>query len=393
VTASGPDPLLAWELLTDGERSVRERVRAFCDEHVAPGAAGRWERAEIPLDLVPRLADLGVVGGTTRGHGCPGLSAVAAGLVDMELARADSGLFALFGAHSDLAMGTIAALGSEEQRARWLPAMARMERIGAFALTEPEHGSDASALATRARGVEGGGVRIDGVKRWIGNGTIADVIVVWARGDDGEVGGWLVEGDAPGLVRRRIDGKLALRSSWQAELILEDVPVPAEARLPGARRFADVSRILAGTRSGIAWQALGHAIACHELAVAHVAERRQFGAPLAAFQLVQERLARMAAEIAALQLMCVRIGRLLDEGRLTVPMASLVKMHAAQAARRVAAPARDLLGGDGILLERGVARHLADLEAVVTYEGTDFVNALIVGREITGLAAFAPPAD
>jgi glutaryl-CoA dehydrogenase len=392
VTArADADLLLAWELLTEEERAVRERVRAFCVERVAPDAAARWERAELPRHLFQDLARLGVVGGTIAGHGCPGLTPTAAGLVDLELARADGSLFTFLGSHAGLAMGAIALLGSEAQRERWLPPMARLERIGAFALTEPDHGSDATDLATRARAAEGGGYRIDGAKRWIGNGTVADVLVVWARGDDGEIGGYLVQGDAPGLSARLIEGKSALRAVWQADLAFEDVRVPEEARLPGARRFADVSRVLAGTRAAVAWQSLGHAIACFELAVAHVDAREQFGAPLAAFQLVQERLARMAAEVVCMQLMCLRLGRLAADGRLTVPMASLAKMHCAQAARRVASAARDLLGGEGILLERGVARHLADLEAVVTYEGTDFVNALIVGREITGRSAFRPP--
>jgi len=232
---------------------------------------------------------------------------------------------------------------------------------------------------------------LDGAKRWIGNGSIADVIVVCARDDDGHVGAFLVEGDAPGLERRPIQGKLSLRASAQAELELTGVRVPADARLPGARGFADIARLLATTRSSIAWQALGHATGCYELALAHVEAREQFGAPLAAFQLVQERLARMLADLVTQQMMCVRIARLADEERLTVPMASLAKMHSASAARRVAGTARDLMGGQGILLEAGVARHLADLEAVVTYEGTDFVNALVVGREITGRSAFRPP--
>ena len=331
-----------------------------------------------------------MAGGTVRGHGCPGLGAVAAGLVDMELARADGSLYVFLGTHSGLAMGAIDAFGSEDQRARWLPAMARLERIGAFALTEPEHGSDVSALETRARRA-GDGYVLDGAKRWIGNGSIADVIVVWARDDEDRVGAFLVAGDAPGLERRRMDGKLSVRASWQAELALRGVRVRAEDRLPRARAFADTSRLLARTRASVAWQALGHATACYELALAHVGRREQFGAPLAAFQLVQDRLARMAARLTVLQLMCLRVGRLADEDALTVPMASLAKMHCAAEARRVASAARDLMGGEGILLAAGVARHLADLEATVTYEGTESVNALIVGREITGLSAFRPP--
>ncbi len=381
-----------WDGLDAEERELAARVRAYCDAEVVPFAAGWWERAEFPRHLLPGLAGLGIVGGVIAGHGCPGLSAVAAGVADLELARADGSVYVFLGAHSGLAMGAIDMFGTEEQRARWLPPMARLEAIGAFGLTEPAHGSDVSALETRARR-ERGGYALSGAKRWIGNGSIADVIVVWARDDDGQVGAFLVDGDAPGLERRRIDGKLSLRASWQAELDLDGVRVPADARLPGARSFADTSRLLATTRSSAAWQALGHATACYELALAHVSEREQFGAPLAAFQLVQERLARMLAELTGMQMMCLRIARLADEERLTVPMASLVKMHCAGAARGVAATARELMGGQGILLEAGVARHLADLEAVVTYEGTNLVNALIVGREITGRNAFRPPRD
>jgi glutaryl-CoA dehydrogenase len=363
-------------------------VHAFCAAEVVPGAAERWERAEFPRALVPGLAALAVAGGTLAGHGCPGLSAVADGLVAMELARGDGSLFTFFGSHSGLAMGAIGRLGSETQRERWLPAMARFERIGAFALTEPDHGSDAVALETRARR-DGDGWTIDGRKRWIGNGTIADLIVVWARDDEGEVGGYVVERGAPGLESRVITGKAALRGSWQADLVLRDVPVTADARLPGARTFADVADLLVSTRAAVAWAALGHATAAYEAAVAHVGARRQFGRPLAAFQLVQHRLAGMLADLAAMQLICLQIGRVADAGALTAEMSSLAKMHNARTARRLAGEARDLHGGDGILLERAVARHLADLEAVVTYEGTEWVNALIVGRGITGISAFA----
>jgi glutaryl-CoA dehydrogenase len=306
----------------------------------------------------------------------------------MELARGDASLNTFMGVHSGLAMGSIALLGSEEQRRRWLPPMARLERIGAFALTEPEHGSDVVRLETRARR-DGDTYVLEGAKRWIGNASFADLVIVWARDEAGDVGGFVLEKGAPGLEARVITGKIAKRAAWQTDLTLAGVRVPAEHRLAGARSFKDTARVLTEVRHGVAWEAIGHATAAYEAALAYARERVQFGKPLAAFQLVQEKLARMLAEITAMQLLCLRLGRLLAAGKMTPGMASLAKMHNARKARQVVADARDLLGGNGILLDYHVARHFADMEAVFTYEGADHVQALIVGREITGLSAFA----
>jgi glutaryl-CoA dehydrogenase len=347
-----------------------------------------WERAEFPFAMIPKFAALGIAGGTIEGYGCPGMSEVASGLVAAELARGDGSLNTFFGVHSGLAMGTIAMLGSEEQKARWLPPMARLEQIGAFGLTEPRHGSDAVALETSARR-EGDAWVLDGAKRWIGNASFADVTIVWARDDDGQVGGFLVEKGTPGFTAEVMTGKTAKRAVWQAQIALDGVRVPAENRLAGANRFKDTAKVLTATRYGVAWEAIGHAVACYEYALAYARERVQFGKPLVSFQLIQQKLAKMLAEITTMQLLCLRLSQLLAEGKMTPGMASLAKMNNALKARQVVADARDILGGNGILLEYHVARHQADMEAVYTYEGTDTIQALIVGREITGVQAFA----
>ena len=385
---AGSDIYLTDELLGDEERAVRDRVRRFCDEEVAPVINGYWERAEFPFELVPQLARLDVCGGTIQGHGCPGLSPLAAGLVAMELARGDGSVSTFFGVHSGLAMTAIGLLGSEEQKDRWLPAMARLDAIGAFALTEPDHGSDAVTLETRVRRL-GDGYVIDGAKRWIGNATFADLMIVWARDATGDVGAYVVEKGAPGVEARLITGKVAKRASWQADVTLTDVRVPAENRLAEASSFDDAARVLAAARPGIAWAALGHAVAGYEAAVAYALEREQFGTPIGGYQITQYRLAKMLADVTGMRLICMRLAELVGQGALTPAMASLAKMHNAARARAVVAEARDLLGGNGLLLENHVARHLGDVEVTATVEGTDAVHALIVGREITGMSAFS----
>jgi glutaryl-CoA dehydrogenase len=384
----GTDYYLIEELFTDEEREIRDRVRSFADREVIPVINDYWERAEFPFEMIPKIAGLNIAGGTIRGYGCPGMSEVASGLVAAELARGDGSLNTFFGVHSGLAMGTIAMLGSEEQRERWLPPMARCEKIGAFGLTEPNHGSDAVRLETRARR-EGDEYVIDGSKRWIGNASFADVTIIWARDDEGNVGGFLVEKGTPGLTAEVITGKTSKRCVWQADVELEGVRVPLENRLEGARTFKDTAKVLTATRYGVAWEAIGHAIACYEAALTYAKERIQFGKPIANFQLIQSKLANMLAEITNMQLMCLRLSQLLQQGKMTGGMASLAKMNNAKKARGVCSEARDILGGNGILLEYHVARHHSDMEAVYTYEGTDTVQTLIVGREITGLNAFA----
>jgi glutaryl-CoA dehydrogenase len=374
AATSAPTDFYALDgLLSREELAVRERVRGFCDEHVLPYAAEWWDRAAFPFHVLPQLAATRIVGGTIDGYGCPGLTRTALGVANMELARGDGSLATFLGVQTGLAMQTIALFADEELKERWLAPMARLDAVGAFALTEPDHGSDANLLETTARGLT-----LNGRKRWIGNASFADVLVVWARGEDGHVGSYLVEKGAPGLEVSVISGKATMRSVWQTDIELRDVE--ASARLGG--RFGEV---LVRARPTIAWRATGHALAAYEHALAYARETERFGRPIAGFQLVQEKLARMLGEVTAMQLLCLRLSQLDDvsEGQ-----ASLGKLHCAARARWVVQQARDILGGNGILLANHVARHHADMEAVFTFEGTDSIQALVVGREITGIGAF-----
>jgi len=385
----GTDYFHIGDQLTAQERDYWRRTRDFVDDEVLPAINGYWERAEFPWPLVEKLAKLNIVGDGIEGYGCPPMSPIAVGLVYMELNRGDGSLGTFLGVQAGLAMRSIALLGTEEQKRRWLPPMARLEKLGAFALTEPMHGSDSVSLETSARR-DGDTWVINGQKRWIGNGTIADVTVVWARDvADGKVKGFLVEKGTPGHSAHRIEGKGSLRAVWQADIFLTDVRVPEENRLPGARSFKDAGAVLAGTRNTVAWSALGHAVAAYDAARSYCGQRVQFGKPLVSFQIVQDRLVKMLAEICGMQLYCLRLGRLIEEGRLTDTIAALAKMNNTSKARQVILDARDLLGGNGILLDYHVMRHLADMEAIHTYEGTETIQTLIVGRDITGVAAFA----
>ena len=385
----GTDFYLMDELLTEEERNVRDKVRVFCDKEVIPIINDYWERAEFPFELVPKIAALNIAGNDIKGYGCPGLSAVGSGLIMLEMARGDASVCTFFGVHSGLAMHSISMLGSEEQKQRWLPAMARMEKIGAFGLTEPNHGSDAVALETRAQR-DGNEYIINGAKRWIGNASFADVTVIWARDDEGNVGGFLVEKGTPGFEPKVMTGKVSKRAVWQTDITLTDVRVPAENRLALSRSFKDTALVLTATRSGVAWEAVGHAIAAYEIALTYAKERIQFDKPLISFQIIQNKLAIMLANVTTMQLLCLRLGQLQEEHKMTASMASMAKMNNARLAREVVADAREMLGGNGILLDYHIARHHADIEAVFTYEGTDTIQSLIVGREITGKQAFSP---
>jgi len=374
--------------LTDAERDYLQRTRDFIDTEVLPVINEYWERAEFPWKLIEKLGGLGIVGDGLAGYGCPPMSPVAAGLINMELNRGDGSLGTFHAVQAGLTMRSIWMLGSEEQKQRWLPPMARLERLGAFALTEPRHGSDAVALETTAV-PDGDGYLLTGEKRWIGNGTIADVVVVWARDTtDGKVRGFLVEKGSPGYEARVIEGKASVRAIWQAHIRLTDVRVPAGNVLPGARSFKDAGRVLASTRIAVAWAALGHAVAAYEAALSYANQRTQFGKPLASYQLVQDQLVKMLAEVTAMQLYCLRVSRLEEQGKLTDTIAALAKMNNTLKARQVIADARDLLGGNGILLDFHVMRHMTDIEAIYTYEGTEHIQTLIVGRDITGVSAF-----
>jgi glutaryl-CoA dehydrogenase len=386
--ALGTDYFLLRDQLSEEEVDYLERTRRFVDDELLPVIGDYWERAEFPLDLARRLGGLGLIGDGIEGYGCPSMSPIAAGLIHMELNRGDGSLGVFAGVQGGLAMRSIAALGSEEQKRRWLPEMARVEKIGAFALTEPAHGSDAVALESSARR-DGDDWVLNGNKRWIGNGTIADVAVVWARDvEDGQVKGFLVEADTPGYAASRIEGKGSVRAVWQADIELRDVCVPEENRLPGAQSFKDAGRVLASTRGVCAWAALGHAVSAYDSALTYARQREQFGKPLASFQIVQERLAKMLADVTAMQLYCLQLGRLVEQKQLKDTIAGLAKMNNTVRARGVIAEARNLLGGNGILLDYHVIRHMADIEAIYTFEGTETIQALIVGRDITGISAF-----
>jgi glutaryl-CoA dehydrogenase len=364
-------------------------TRRFVDEEVLPAINDYWETAELPWPLLRRMAELGLYGEDIQGYGCPGMSPLARGLVNMELHRGDGSVGTFLGVQSGLAMKSIALLGSEEQKELWLPAMARLDAIGAFALTEPAHGSDSVGLETSARRDADGWI-LDGAKRWIGSGSIADVIVVWARSDeDGQVKGFLVERDMPGFEGVTMEGKGASRAIWQADITLDGVRVPESSRLPGANSFKDAGRVLVTTRMTCAWGALGHAVAAYDAALAYSKRRTQFGKPLCSFQIVQERLVRMLSEVTSMQLYCMQLARLEEEGRATDTIAGLAKLHNTRKARAVIAEARDLLGGNGVLLENHVIRHMGDIEVIHTYEGTETMQTLIVGRDITGVGAFA----
>lgn len=369
-------------------------VRKFVDDEVLPDIGAYWESAELPWHLFRRLPELKIVGEDIDGYGAAGMSPMAVGLVHMELHRGDGSLGTFLGVHAGLAMQSIAMCGSDEQKQRWLPSMSTMDKIGAFALTEPNHGSDSIGLETTARHVSGGADGphwiLDGSKRWIGNGTIADLVVVWARDtDSGDVKGFVVETPAEGYHATKITGKVSLRSVWQADIELTGVRVPDENRLQNARTFKDCAKVLANTRGICAWMALGHATAGYDAAMRYAMARQQFGKPLASFQIVQQRLVHMLADLTSMQLYCMQLGRLADAGVLSPTVAGLAKMHNTRTARKILSESRDLLGGNGILLENHVVRHWADIEAIHTFEGTETMQTLIVGRDITGMGAFA----
>jgi glutaryl-CoA dehydrogenase len=379
--------------LTPEEIGIRNKVREFAEQRVLPVINDYWEKAEFPAELLPPLAELGIIGTTIQGYGCPGMSRKAAGMVAREMARADGSLNTFLGIHSNLCMGALNILGSAEQRERWLPALARIEKTGAFALTEPEHGSDSVALETRARR-DGDHWVLNGHKRWIGNGHVADVIVLFARNtEDGNVNAFVVEKDDDGRYPAGysptvITGKVGKRAILQADIVIEEMHLPASSRLEGCHSFRDVSRVLQATRGGAAWEAVGHAMAAFEIAADYAQTRHQFGKPIASYQLVQSRLANMLSELTTMQLLCTRMAELADQDLLTNAQASMVKMATSQKGKWICNEARDLLGGNGLLLENHVIRHMTDMEVVSTYEGTDSMQALIVGRDITGISAF-----
>ncbi|MBE1535949.1 acyl-CoA dehydrogenase family protein [Actinomadura algeriensis] len=377
------------DLLDDREQEIVGRVRAFLEERVAPIANDCWSRAEFPFDLIPGYAELGIAG--LPFEECPGErpSSMLTGFLAMDMARVDPSMATFFGVHSGLAMGSIGRCGSAEQRERWLPAMGRMERIGAFALTEPEGGSDVSlGLRTTARR-DGDHWVLNGAKRWIGNATFADLTVVWARDeDDGQVKGFVVGKDAPGFTATRIENKIALRTVQNADIVLEDCRVPEADRLAEARSFRDTAAVLRRTRSGVAWQAVGVMLAAYEIARRYAVEREQFGRVIAEFQLVQDLLVKMLGNATASLGMVVRLAQLQDAGMYRDEHSALAKAYCTTRMREAVGWARELMAGNGIVLDYDIGRFVADAEALYSYEGTREINTLIVGRAATGHGAF-----
>jgi glutaryl-CoA dehydrogenase len=381
--------------IPDADREAWDRAKTFADE-VIPVIDEYWDRGEYNLDFARRMGDLDLFTDGIEHEGLTHLSPLAAGLVNMEISRGDGSMGTILAVQGGLALRTLALFGSDEQKARYLERVARGEVLAAFALTEPDHGSDSVSLETEARletSPDGTDEWVlNGAKKWIGNGSSGGITFVWARvpTEDGRgtVRCFLVPQDTPGYDGRPILGKASLRAIHQAHITLTDVRLPADAVLPGAKTFKDASTVLCATRSGVAWSALGHATACYESAVTYATERIQFGKPLIGFQMVQERLTQMLDELTGMQLFCRRLADLEQAGRLQPTQASLAKYHNTRAARRIAAVARDMLGGNGILLEHRVMRHMADIESIHTYEGTESVQALLIGRDITGVGAF-----
>jgi glutaryl-CoA dehydrogenase len=375
-------------LLDEQDREILLRVRAFMDEQVEPIINEYWTRAQFPRQLIPAIAELGIAGAQYSGYGCPGRSSLFDGMVSMELGRGDPSVATFMGVHGGLAMGTMHLCASEEQKERWLPAMSRMELIGAFGLTEPESGSDvARGLKTTARR-DGDSWILNGQKKWIGNGSFADLVIIWAQDVETQrVLGFVVEQGTEGMSAVDLEDKIALRAVQNAVITLEDVRVPEENRLQEANSFKDTAKVLKTTRAGVAWSAVGCSRGAYEHALRYANSRTQFGKPIAGFQLVQDLLVRMLGNITASAALCMRLSQLQDAGRMTDEQASLAKAFSTVRMRETVGWARELMGGNGILLEHNVGRFVADAEAIYSYEGTREVNTLIVGRAITGVGA------
>ena len=374
------------DLLTEEERLVRSTVSRFVDDRFLPIVADHYERASFPMEVVPELARLGVFGMHLQGYGAAGLSNVMYGLACQELERGDSGLRSFVSVQGSLCMFPIHRYGSEEQKQRWLPFMARGEVIGCFGLTEPEFGSNPAGMATRARR-DGGDWVINGTKRWITNGNVAHLAIVWARTEEG-IRGFLVETGTRGFQAREIHHKLSMRASVTSELILDDVRVPARDELPGAQGLKAPLSCLNEARYGIVWGVLGAAIACYRSALDYAKARVQFDRPIAGYQLTQEKLVNMLTEITKGQLLALQLGRLKDQGKATATQISMAKLNNVREALQIAREARTILGANGISLEYPVMRHMNNLETVLTYEGTSEIHMLAIGEEITGLSAF-----
>ena len=375
---------------TAEERSIPDSVRAFVDARILPTIAQHWEHGTFPTELIPQIAELGLLGCNLQGYGCAGLSDVGYGLAMQELERGDSGLRSFASVQGSLVMYPIHSFGSEDQKSKLLPKMAKGEIVGCFGLTEPDFGSNPAGMRTVAID-DGDTFVLNGTKRWITNGNLAQIAVIWAKvgGPEGEVRGFLVPTDTRGFEARPIHHKVSLRASVTSELILEDVRVKKDAILPGVRGMKGPLSTLTAARFGISWGVIGAAIACFDCAVDYAKHRVQFaGKPIASHQLVQAKLAQCLTQITNMQLLAMEAARLKAEKKLRPPHVSMIKRHNVQAALEVSRVCREILGGNGITLEYPVMRHLCNLETVFTYEGTHDIHTLVLGQEITGMAAF-----
>ncbi|AQX06793.1 acyl-CoA dehydrogenase [Elizabethkingia meningoseptica] len=378
-----------YHTLTPEQREIQLKVRAFMEKEVKPIVNNYWLHDDFPFELIPKFKELNICGVTYEGYGCPGMPFLMEGVIAMEMARIDASIATFFGVQSGLAMGSIYICGSEEQKQKWLPQMQKFDKIGAFGLTEPEVGSGAAGGLTATCKKTPEGWILNGEKKWIGNATFADVIIIWARDlDDGEVKGFIVENGNPGFSVEKIKGKMALRIVQNGLITLKDCLVTEENRLQNANSFKDTAKVLRMTRAGVAWMATGCARGAYESALNYTRERKQFGKPIASFQMIQGHLVEMLSNLTAMQTMVFRLSEMQDEGILKDEHASLAKVFCTLRTRDIVSRAREVMGGNGILLEYDVARFVADAEAIYSYEGTKEINSLIVGRSITGFSAF-----
>lgn len=377
------------EKLSPEDRALQLKVRNFMEKEIQPIVNEYWLHDEFPFEIIPKIAELNICGLTYEGYGCAGRSSLMEGIIASELARIDASVATFFGVQSGLAMGSIYLCGSEAQKEEWLPKMQQMKVIGAFGLTEPEVGSGAAGgLTTTCRKTENGWI-LNGQKKWIGNATFSDITIIWARDvDDDQVKGFIVKKDTPGFSVEKIKDKMALRIVQNGLITLNECIIDEKDRLQEANTFKDTARVLQMTRAGVAWMAVGCARGAYENALDYTRKRKQFGKPIASFQLIQNHLVEMLSNLTAMQTLVFRLSELQDSGQLKDEHASLAKVFCSLRTRDIVSKAREVMGGNGILLEYNVARFLADAEAIYSYEGTKEINSLIVGRSITGFSAF-----
>ena len=375
--------------LTEEQRKLQMQVRNFMEDEVRPLVNDHWNRAKFPHEIIEKFKKLNITGVPYKGYGCPNLPFLMEGIIAQEIARVDVSISTFFGVHSGLAMGSIYLCGSEEQKQEWLPKMQKLEAIGAFGLTEPNVGSGvAGGLETTCK-FDGENWILNGQKKWIGNATFADVIIIWARDEDSnQVKGFLVRKENPGFKAEKMQDKMALRIVQNALITLTDCKIPESDRLQNANSFKDTAKVLRMTRAGVAWQAVGCARGAYESALKYTRKREQFGRPIASYQLIQNHLVEMVSNLTAMQTLVFRLSEMQDADLLTDEHASLAKVFCSMRTRDVVSRAREVMGGNGILLEHDVARFVADAEAIYSYEGTKEINSLIVGRAITGYSAF-----